>query len=122
MVIASFMAATLTGMDFSKILLTKSKEFHWDCARSSPSQASCFETVQTPKLRQQTLQAKLGMRAQAHQLKAIRVGNPVDQYQIGPDVAIPMVTPSARKRMILETFCQRLVIGESLHDIGQITF
>ena len=49
------------------------------------------------------------MGAEPDQLQRFRVGNAVDEHQIGLDVAVAMVNPFASPRMIAESFRQGAV-------------
>lgn len=44
------------------------------------------------------------MRAEPDQFKSLGIGRPVDQYQVGLDVAVAMVNPFTSEGVIAEPF------------------
>jgi hypothetical protein len=59
------------------------------------------------------------VRAEADKLKIFIVGFAVDQDQVGLDVAVPMIVPVTRQRVIETPARQLIVIGEKVDDIDQ---
>ena len=58
------------------------------------------------------------MGAEADQLQNV-THLPVDQHQIGLDVAIAMVIPFAGKLVVAMAFGQRRIDPQETHDLGQ---
>ncbi len=54
-------------------------------------------------------QAQLGVRAKPNQLQPFCAGLSVNQYQIRPNVAIPMIAPFAGQRVIPVTCRQQFI-------------
>ena len=61
------------------------------------------------------------MRAKANQLQGVRVGRAVDQDQVGLDVAIAVIPPIARQRMVSVMWLQHLIVRQSGHDREQVS-
>ena len=60
------------------------------------------------------------MRADAYELENVRGGLAVDEYEVGLDVAIPMIFPFACEQMIAMLVGQRFVLRQHLHDADEI--
>src|SRR5438270_8145310 len=58
--------------------------------------------------------------AEPHQFEMIGVRLPVDQDQVGPDVAVPAIIPFAAERMIADTGWQNGVGCEQPHHRHQV--
>ena len=61
------------------------------------------------------------MRAQAHQLQHVCTQLPINQNKVRLNVAITMIVPLSRERVIAIFFGQRLVIRQSRDDGDEIT-
>ena len=66
-----------------------------------------------------TSQTKPAVRTQAHQIKVPIVGFAVDQYEIGLDMAVAMIGPFTKKRMINVGVGQGHIGGEQIHNFHQ---
>ena len=60
------------------------------------------------------------MRAEANEPQSVVIGFLVDQHQVGLYVAIAVIFPVARKRMVAASRLQRLIIREGDQDREQI--
>lgn len=60
------------------------------------------------------------MRAEANELQRFCVRLPVNQHQIRLDVAITVILPIARERMVVMPICKQLIYCKSLYDRHQI--
>jgi hypothetical protein len=56
------------------------------------------------------------MRPQTHQLKTGLVRLAVDQHEVGPDMAIAVITPLTRQRVIERTPGQSLIRRQDIDD------
>jgi len=56
-------------------------------------------------------QAKLAMRADAHELQYFFIGLAVDQNQVGLDMTVPVVFPVASESVVAVARLQRLIAG-----------
>lgn len=56
------------------------------------------------------------MRTETDQLQRLCIRFAVNQYQVGFDMAVPMVLPLARQPMVAMLVCQREIPGEALDD------
>ena len=61
------------------------------------------------------LQTKLRVRAEPHQLQPLHIRFPVDQHKIRLDVAVSMVIPFARKRVVSVTFRQWFILRQGFY-------
>jgi hypothetical protein len=59
------------------------------------------------------------VRAEANQIKVFVVGFPVDQDEIGPYMAITVIGPFTKKRMIDVAVGQGPISGEQIHHFHQ---
>lgn len=60
------------------------------------------------------------MRAKAHELQRLIVRQPVDQHEIGANVAVAVVTPVAGQGVIVVTRLERPVCNQSVQHRGKI--
>jgi hypothetical protein len=65
------------------------------------------------------LHPQLAVRAEAHQLQAQLIRLAVNEHEIRPDVAVPVVVPLSSQRVIETPARQRSVGGEEVHDLQQ---
>jgi len=61
------------------------------------------------------------VRTQAHKLQQLSVWFSIDQHQIRLDVAIPVVFPIARERMVTVTWLQRQIDHQRRQDGCEIS-
>jgi hypothetical protein len=59
------------------------------------------------------------MRAEANQIKVLVVGFPINQDEIGPDMAVAMIGPFTKKRVINVNAGQGHISGEQIHHFHQ---
>jgi hypothetical protein len=64
-------------------------------------------------------QTKLAVRPEAHQIKMLNVGLAVNQDEIRLDMAVAMIGPFTKKRMINVGAGQGHISGEQIHDFHQ---
>jgi hypothetical protein len=65
------------------------------------------------------LQAKLTMRAKAHHSQRVRIGQPVNQHEIGSDVAIPVILPLSGQLVIDVAAGKRLIRYQQINHLRQ---
>ena len=77
----------------------------------------CWPATRRPFAhRARRLQTKFAVGSEPHELKSVVVGFSVDQYEVQPDVTVPMVLPFPRKRMVEKTTWKGLVCRQLLYD------
>jgi len=60
------------------------------------------------------------MRPDAHELQNIGTRLPVNQHQVGFDVAVPMVFPFAGQSMVAVLSCKWQIIGQRCNDVSEV--
>ena len=63
-------------------------------------------------------QAKFTVRTEAYKLQDSITGLPVDQHQVGLDVAVSMISPFAGQSVVTLLSAQRLILGKHLQDFN----
>ena len=66
-------------------------------------------------------QAKFTVRTEAYKLQDSVTGLPVDQHQVGLDVAVSMISPFAGQSVVTLLSAQRLILGKHLQDFNEVT-
>lgn len=65
------------------------------------------------------LKPEFAVRTKTYQIECIPIGSPVDENQIGFDMAISVISPFSDQGMVMMALRQRLVVGEHGYDIQQ---
>lgn len=65
------------------------------------------------------LQTKLAMRAEANQIKVLIIGFAVNQDEVGLYMAVAMIGPFTKKRMVNVAAGQGPINGEQIHNLHQ---
>ncbi len=58
----------------------------------------------------------------ADELQHFGIGLPVDQHEVGLDVAVAAILPVADQRMVAVPLAQRLVVRQRRHDLDEVAF
>ncbi len=93
---------------------------HEECTEhSTGQQAACWAAGIEVRTRCGLSEAEFAVRAKPHQIGMIGVGLAVDQYQVGPDMTVPVVLPLTAKRVVPMARRQRPVLRKIGHDMRQ---
>jgi hypothetical protein len=75
--------------------------------------------AKSQRRRSPSLQTKLAMRPKTHEFEAGGIGLPIDQHEIRPNMAVPMILPFSRQLVVDMATQQRLIRRQQIDHFHQ---